>query len=119
MRVELVSIGDELLIGDTVNRKPPWLGRQLAGSGIALTRSVVVGDDEAVIGEAVTAALARADVVITTGGLGPTSDDLTREALAKGAGVPIARGAEVAERIRRRVAERGLPLRPMALRMAE
>lgn len=119
MRVELVTIGDELLIGDTVNGNAAWLGAQLAASGIELTRSVVVGDDEAVIGEAVTAALARADVVITTGGLGPTSDDLTREALAKAAGVPIVRDAAAAERIRRRVAERGLPLRPMALRMAE
>jgi nicotinamide-nucleotide amidase len=119
MRVELVSIGDELLIGDTVNGNAAWLGRQLAESGIGLTRDVVVGDDEAVIGEVVTAALTRSDVVITTGGLGPTSDDLTREALAKAAGVPIVRDAAAADWIRRRVADRGLPLRPMALRMAE
>jgi competence/damage-inducible protein CinA-like protein len=119
MRVELVSIGDELLIGDTVNGNAAWLGRQLAESGIDLTRDVVVGDDEAVIGEVVTAALTRSDVVITTGGLGPTSDDLTREALAKAAGVPIVRDAAAADWIRRRAADRGLPLRPMALRMAE
>ncbi|HZB31607.1 MAG TPA: CinA family nicotinamide mononucleotide deamidase-related protein [Streptosporangiaceae bacterium] len=119
MRVELVMIGDELLIGDTVNGNAAWLGRQLTDSGIDVARSVVVGDDEAVIGEAVTAALARANVVITTGGLGPTPDDLTREALAKAAGVPIVRDAAAADWIRRRMADRGLPLRPMALRMAE
>jgi nicotinamide-nucleotide amidase len=119
MRVELITIGDELLIGDTVNGNAAWLGRQLAEHGFDLIRSVVVGDDEAVIGEAVTAAAGRADVVITTGGLGPTSDDVTREALAKAAGVAIVRDEAAAERIRARVAERGIPLRPMALRMAE
>jgi nicotinamide-nucleotide amidase len=119
MRVELVTIGDELLIGDTVNGNAAWLGRRLAENGITLTRSVVVGDDESVIGEAVTSALKRADVVITTGGLGPTYDDVTREALAKAAGVAIIRDEAAADRIRVRAAERGLPLRPMALRMAE
>lgn len=119
MRVELVTIGDELLIGDTVNGNAAWLGRQLADNGIDLIRNVVVGDDEDAIGEAVTAAAARSDVVITTGGLGPTSDDVTREALAKAAGVGIVRDEAAAERIRERAADRGLPLRPMALRMAE
>ncbi|SRR6266545_3280999 len=119
MRVELITIGDELLIGDTINGNAAWLGQQLTENGIDLIRSVVVGDDEATIGEAVTSALGRADVVITTGGLGPTYDDVTREALAKAAGVAIVRDEAAAERIRVRAAERGLPLRPMALRMAE
>lgn len=119
MRVELITIGDELLIGDTVNGNAAWLGQRLAEHGIELSRSVVVGDDEATIGEAVTSALGRADVVVTTGGLGPTYDDVTREALAKAAGVAIVRDEAAAERIRVRAAERGIPLRPMALRMAE
>jgi nicotinamide-nucleotide amidase len=119
MRVELITIGDELLIGDTVNGNAAWLGRQLADNGIDVTRGVVVGDDEAVIGETVTAALSRADVAITTGGLGPTYDDLTREALAKTAGVGIVRDEDAAERIRARAADRGIRLPPMALRMAE
>jgi nicotinamide-nucleotide amidase len=119
MRVELITIGDELLIGDTVNGNAAWLGQRLADNGIDVSRSVVVGDDETVIGEAVTTALGRVDVVITTGGLGPTYDDVTREALAKAAGVAIVRDESAADRIRARVAERGIPLRPMALRMAE
>jgi nicotinamide-nucleotide amidase len=119
MRVELITIGDELLIGDTINGNAAWLGQRLAENDIDLTRSVVVGDDMDVIGEAVTAALGRADAVISTGGLGPTYDDLTREALAKVAGVGIVRDEAAAAHIRARVAERGIPLRPMALRMAE
>jgi nicotinamide-nucleotide amidase len=119
MRVELITIGDELLIGDTINGNAAWLGQRLAENDIDLTRSVVVGDDVDVIGEAVTSALARADAVITTGGLGPTYDDVTREALAKVAGVAIVRDEAAAARITARVAERGIPLRPMALRMAE
>jgi nicotinamide-nucleotide amidase len=119
MRVELITIGDELLIGDTINGNAAWLGRRLAENEVELARSVVVGDQVDVIGAAVTEALGRADAVITTGGLGPTYDDLTREALAKVAGVPIVRDAAAAARIEARVAERGIPLRPMALRMAE
>lgn len=119
MRVELITIGDELLLGDTVNGNAAWLGQRLAENDIDETRSVVVGDDEDAIGAAVTEALARADAVITTGGLGPTSDDVTREALAKIAGVGIVRDEAAAARIRARVAERGMPLRPMALRMAD
>jgi nicotinamide-nucleotide amidase len=119
MRVELITIGDELLIGDTINGNAAWLGQRLAENDVDLTRSVVVGDDVDVIGEAVTSALGRADAVITTGGLGPTYDDVTREALAKVAGVAIVRDEAAAARIRARVAERGIPLRPMALRMAE
>ena len=119
MRVELVTIGDELLIGDTLNGNAAWLGRRLADNNIHLTRMVVVGDQVDAIGEAVTEALRRADAVITTGGLGPTYDDLTREALAKVAGVAIVRDEAAEARLRARVAERGIPLRPMALRMAE
>jgi competence/damage-inducible protein CinA-like protein len=119
MRVELITIGDELLIGDTVNGNAAWLGRRLAENGIELSRSVVVGDEIDVIGDVVAEATGRADAVITTGGLGPTSDDLTREALAKLTGAAIVRDAAAEARIRTRVAERGIELRPMALRMAD
>ncbi|WP_233525976.1 CinA family nicotinamide mononucleotide deamidase-related protein [Actinomadura spongiicola] len=119
MRVELLTVGDELLLGDTVNGNAAWLGRRLADHGLEVTRSVVVGDHLDVIIEAVTSALGRADAVITTGGLGPTYDDLTRDALAAAAGVALVRDPDLERRLRDRVARAGRELRPMALRMAD
>ncbi|QKW34886.1 CinA family nicotinamide mononucleotide deamidase-related protein [Actinomadura sp. NAK00032] len=119
MRVELLTVGDELLLGDTVNGNAAWLGRRLADHGVEVTRSVVVGDELDVIVAAVQAALGRADAVITTGGLGPTYDDVTRDALAAAAGVPLVRDPELEARLRERTARAGRELRPMALRMAD
>ncbi|MEV5825283.1 CinA family nicotinamide mononucleotide deamidase-related protein [Spirillospora sp. NPDC052242] len=119
MRVELLTVGDELLLGDTINGNAAWLGRRLADHGVEVARSVVVGDEEDVIVEAVTAALGRADAVITTGGLGPTYDDLTRDALAAAAGVPLVRDPEVEKRLRERAAAAGHEIRESALRMAD
>jgi nicotinamide-nucleotide amidase len=119
MRVELLTIGDELLLGDTINANAAWLGQRLAENGLEVGRSVVVGDDLELIIEAVAEALNRADVVITTGGLGPTSDDLTRDALAKAAGVRLNRDPAIEARLRDHAQALGRPLQPMALRMAE
>lgn len=119
VRVELLTVGDELLIGDTINGNAAWLGKRLAEIGVSVTRSVVVGDDLDVIVDAVTTAAGRADAVITTGGLGPTSDDVTRDALARAAGVGLRRDAGLEERIERRAEAAGIELRPMALRMAD
>ncbi|GAA4291985.1 hypothetical protein GCM10023178_77720 [Actinomadura luteofluorescens] len=96
MRVELLTVGDELLLGDTINGNAAWLGRRLADHGVEVTRSVVVGDELDVIVAAVASALDRADAVITTGGLGPTYDDVTRDALAKAAGVALVRDPALA-----------------------
>jgi nicotinamide-nucleotide amidase len=119
MRVELLTVGDEILLGDTVNGNAAWLGRRLADHGVDVTRSVVVGDETDVIVAAVTSALDRADAVITTGGLGPTYDDVTRDALAKAAGVALVRDEALERRLRERVAKAGRELQPMALRMAD
>lgn len=119
VRVELLTVGDELLRGDTANGNATWLGRRLTEAGAQVTRSEVVPDELDVIAEAVGDALRRADAVVLTGGLGPTSDDLTREALALAAGVGLHRDAEVERRLRERAAERKVPLRPDALRMAD
>lgn len=119
MRVELLTVGDELLLGDTVNGNAAWLGAYLAGIGATVTRAVTVGDDHEQISAAVTSCLKNADVVIVTGGLGPTSDDLTRDSLAALVGVRLLRDAAVEARIRDRSAAVGATLRPMALRMAD
>ena len=80
--VELVTIGDELLLGFTIDTNGAYLARRLAERGIAVARRTAVGDDRLTIATAVREALARAGGVITTGGLGPTSDDVTRDAVA-------------------------------------
>ncbi|GAA2134795.1 CinA family nicotinamide mononucleotide deamidase-related protein [Actinomadura napierensis] len=119
MRVELLTVGDELLLGDTINGNAAWLGRRLAEHDVEVTRSVVVGDEMDVIVAAVRSALERADAVITTGGLGPTYDDLTRDALARAAGVPLVRDPALERRLRERAEAAGRELQQMAFRMAE
>ena len=81
--VELVTIGDELLLGFTVDTNGAFLARRLADQGIAVLRRTAVGDTIEAIVAAVGEALDRTGAVITTGGLGPTSDDLTRDAIAQ------------------------------------
>jgi nicotinamide-nucleotide amidase len=80
--LEIVAIGNELLLGETLDTNTSWIARRLAREGIRVARVSVVGDDRDAIRNAVTEALARTRVVICTGGLGPTSDDLTREVIA-------------------------------------
>ncbi len=81
-RVEVVTIGDELLLGFTVDTNAAHLARELAGIGIEIVRRSTVGDEAGQIAEAVREALDRTGAVITTGGLGPTSDDLTKQSIA-------------------------------------
>jgi nicotinamide-nucleotide amidase len=81
--VELLAIGDELLLGETVDTNSAWIARRLAAQGIVVARKTTVGDDVAQIRHALGAALGRSGVVICTGGLGPTPDDLTRIAVAE------------------------------------
>ncbi|WP_239309928.1 MULTISPECIES: competence/damage-inducible protein A [unclassified Frankia] len=102
MRVELLAVGDELLFGDIVNGNAAWLGRQLADVGALLRMSTVVGDDVEMIATRITEGLGRADAVILTGGLGPTQDDLTREGIARAAGVGLRRDAFLEAMLRRR-----------------
>jgi nicotinamide-nucleotide amidase len=102
VRAELLAVGDELLYGDILNGNAAQLGRQLADVGITVTHSGVVGDDITTIAEALRAALGRADAVLLTGGLGPTQDDLTREALAQAAGVELVRDEFLENQLRRR-----------------
>lgn len=118
MQAELLAVGDELLLGSRVNGNAAWLGQRLAEAGVGITRSVAVGDRLDAIVAALTDASARADAVVVTGGLGPTSDDRTRQALAEAAGVELYRDAELAERLRQRYAALGVAERPSALYQA-
>lgn len=102
MRAELVAVGDELLYGDIVNSNAAWLGHQLGDHGVTVSTSVVVGDDVDAIAGAVATGLGRAQVILLTGGLGPTQDDLTREGLAAAGGVPLRRDEFLEAQLRRR-----------------
>lgn len=88
MDAEIIAIGSELLLG-MVDTNSAYLARQLATSGINLLRTHVVGDQVALIAATVNEALSRATLVICTGGLGPTLDDVTREAVAQAVGQPL------------------------------
>lgn len=83
MDVVVVTVGDELLAGDTTNTNMAWLGRQLAERGATLRRGLVLPDELDVIADAVAELSAAYDAVIVTGGIGPTHDDLTMDAVAR------------------------------------
>jgi nicotinamide-nucleotide amidase len=82
MRAYILSIGSELMLGHLVDTNAPYLAQELAALGIELLRVVQVGDDRAAIADSIADAASHADLVVCTGGVGPTEDDLTREAMA-------------------------------------
>lgn len=83
MKAELISVGTEILLGDIVNTNAQFLARELASIGIDVYRQEVIGDNEDRLLKTIDEALKRSDMVITTGGLGPTGDDLTKETACK------------------------------------
>ncbi len=90
MIAEILSVGTELLMGQIANTDAQYISRRLSELGIALYRHTTVGDNPARVKEALREALSRADIVITTGGLGPTEDDLTKEMVAEYFGLEMA-----------------------------
>lgn len=107
MRAEVVAIGTELLLGQIVDTNSAWIGEQLALAGIDSHLQVKVGDNVDRIVEAIDAALGRADAVICCGGLGPTQDDLTRQAIARVMGVDLVFDEDRADLIRSMFGSRG------------
>ncbi len=93
--VELLSIGSELLLGETVDTNAAFLGHELATIGLPPGRARMLSDDRALIGDAFREARMRSRVVLATGGLGPTHDDLTREGLADALGEALAEDPEL------------------------
>lgn len=107
MRVEIVAVGTELLLGQIADTNSQWLGEQLAAHGITSHFHQHVGDNHERIVLAFRTALARSDAVIVCGGLGPTQDDITRAALAEVMNVPLERDERIIENIRAMFASRG------------
>jgi len=89
MRAIILSIGDELVLGQTVDTNSAWLSQQLAAVGCAVAAHVTVADDQRAIEQAIEESVGRCDVLLISGGIGPTEDDLTRQALAAVMNVPL------------------------------
>ena len=107
LRCDVVAVGTELLLGQITDTNSAYIGEQLALSGIDSLRQVKVGDNLARIVDELRLALGRADAVIVCGGLGPTHDDITREAIAEVMGAELVLDDEVADRIREMFAVAG------------
>lgn len=107
MRCEVVAVGTELLLGQIVDTNSAWIGDRLASAGIDSHFQTKVGDNLARIVLAVRTALGRSDAVVVCGGLGPTQDDITREALAEVMGVPLVRDEAIVARIAEMFRARG------------
>jgi nicotinamide-nucleotide amidase len=118
MRCEVLAVGTELLLGQIVDTNSSFIGEQLALVGIDCLHQVKVGDNLARIVESIRVALDRADAVIICGGLGPTHDDITREAMAEVMGVELVHDEAIAEVIRRMFASRGRTMAVNNLRQA-
>lgn len=111
MRVELINTGTELLLGSTVNTHLSWLGENLFPLGLRIARQLAIPDGD-IIRHALLETMGRADVVLVTGGLGPTSDDITRELTAELLGLPLEENAEVLAHIQRYLASRKREMNP-------
>jgi len=115
---EIVAIGSELLLGQIVDTNSTWLAQRLTALGVNLFYKSVVGDNPDRMKEVLTRALERADVVITSGGLGPTQDDLTRAAVAEVTGRKLVLHKPFLEQIEQRFRSRGFIMTPNNERQA-
>src|SRR3954469_17985572 len=119
MRVEIINTGTELMLGGILNTHQQWLCRRLTDLGYIVARQTAVADRSDAIIEAVREAIGRADVVITTGGLGPTSDDMTRDLIAQLVGKKLVVDNEVIARMEKYFAVRTRPMPESAKRQAQ
>lgn len=110
MRCEILSIGTEILLGDILNTNAQYLSRRLADLGISVFFHTTVGDNPKRLKDALQIAFSRSDMVIATGGLGPTTDDLTKEVSAEYFGRKLILHEESFQRIKSFFEKRGLPL---------
>ncbi len=116
--IELISIGTELLSGRTLNTHAQTLGAALTKIGLCLSRDTTIPDGIEIIQSAVREAFERTDIVVVSGGLGPTSDDITRDALAGLFDCKIVMSPSALEEIKKRYATRGRTVTPAAERQA-
>jgi len=119
MRAEIVTVGTELLLGQIVDTNSAWLAERLAALGVDVHFQTKVGDNHGRMCEAFRLALGRADAVLVTGGLGPTQDDITREAIAEVTGRPLRRDPAMVARIEEIFSRLGREMVDSNLRQAD
>jgi nicotinamide-nucleotide amidase len=110
MNAYLISVGDELLIGQTVNSNVSFIGNQLSDNNISVIKSAVIGDEHKIILDELKLASSKADLVIVTGGLGPTHDDVTRSAIVDYFKTELVQNQEVLRDIKKLLEKRGRKL---------
>ena len=108
MKAEIITIGDEILIGQIVDTNAAYIAQRLNDTGIVVSERTSVGDDAQQIAETVSRAMQRCEVVITTGGLGPTKDDITKTTLARMFDSQMVFDTAVADHVRTMLARRGI-----------
>jgi nicotinamide-nucleotide amidase len=115
---EIVAIGSELLLGQIVDTNSAWMAQRLTALGVNLYFKSVVGDNPARMKEVISRALERADIVITSGGLGPTQDDLTREIVAEVTGRKLIQDHGMLEQVEEHFRRRGRTMTPNNIRQS-
>lgn len=119
MKGAVLAVGTELLLGDVVNTNAAWLGGRLAAAGVQVVASAAVGDDVDRLVAALRHHLVEADVVVLCGGLGPTVDDLTRDAVAVACDAPLARSTALEAELAQKFAAYAMTMPPDVLRQAD
>ncbi len=110
MLTEIITIGDEILIGQIVDTNSAWIAQKLNDNGIRVKQITSISDDRSHILEALAAAAKRADLIIITGGLGPTKDDITKKTLCEYFGVGLRRDTNVLEHVRKLLSSHNRPV---------
>jgi nicotinamide-nucleotide amidase len=118
LRASILAIGDELVLGAVPDRHAQWLSSRLVSLGCVVVEHRTVGDDLSQIASAIGEFAARSDLVLVTGGLGPTDDDLTRDALCRAMGDTLADDADARDALRARFESRRMPIPEMNWRQA-
>lgn len=118
LRAAVLSVGSELLLGDLTDSNATWISTRLKENGVDVVRHVATGDDIERIVEALRWLAGQCDLIVVGGGLGPTSDDLTRDAVAAALGVPLEHHEELEEAIIARFVAMGRPMAPRNRRQA-
>src|SRR6185437_4946863 len=113
MTAIILSIGDELVLGQTVDTNSAWLSQQLAAVGVSVLAHVTVGDDQPAIERAIAESSTRCDVLLISGGIGPTEDDLTRQALAAVMNAPLEENAQWMAELHKFFEARGRKMPPI------
>jgi nicotinamide-nucleotide amidase len=116
--VEIITIGDEILIGQIVDTNSAWMARELNKEGLRIVRISTVPDEQKAILDAIDLAFGRADIVLMTGGLGPTKDDITQQTLCLYFNTELVHNADVEETIRKQFVHRPEVLNELTMRQA-